>query len=109
MNSKQAYQIHAAICQALTHPLRLEIIDRLRDGEKNVTQLIEELAAPQTTVSRHLRILHSAGMALTHRQGVNTYYRLSSPRVITAYDEMHQYTIEYLARRSELFVNERDA
>ena len=36
MKSRRLYEIHADICQALTHPTRLEIIDLLRDGEKGV-------------------------------------------------------------------------
>ena len=44
MKSHRLYEIHAEICQALTHPIRLEIIDLLRDGEKGVSELVQELA-----------------------------------------------------------------
>lgn len=102
MRNKQLYQIHADICRTLTHPIRLEIIDRLREGEKSVTQLVAELDAPQGTVSRHLGVMRAKGVVLPRREGTNIYYRLGNPHVLTAYDAMHQFVMEYLAAQSGL-------
>lgn len=107
MNDKQIFQIHADICQALTHPIRLEIIESLREGEKSVTQLVEALQAPQGTVSRHLSIMRSKGVVVPRHEGTNVYYRLGSPRISAAYDEMHQFAVEYLTSRSEMITSER--
>ncbi len=57
MKDKQIFQLHADICQALTHLIRLEIINDLRNGEKSVAQLAAALQAPQGTVSPHLNIM----------------------------------------------------
>lgn len=104
MKDKQIFQIHADICHALTHPIRLEIIDQLRDGEKSVTQLAEELQAPQGTVSRHLGVMRAKGVVVPRREGPSIYYRLGSPRIIAAYDEMHWFAMEHLTAQSELFI-----
>ncbi len=102
MKDKQLYQIHAEICRTLIHPIRLEIIDLLRDGEMNVSQLVEAVGAPQGTLSRHLATMRSKGVVTCRREGTSIYYSLSSPRVMAAYDEMHQFAMEYLASQSEL-------
>ncbi len=102
MRNKQLYQIHADVCRTLTHPIRLEIIDCLREGEKSVTQLVAQLDAPQGTVSRHLSVMRVKGVVLTRREGTTIYYRLGSPYVLTAYDAMHQFAMEHLTAQSGL-------
>ena len=99
------YQIHADICHALTHPIRLEIIDSLREGEKSVTQLVEALQAPQGTVSRHLSLMRSKGVVVPRHEGQSVYYRLGSPRIMDAYNEMHQFAMEHLAAQANLFID----
>jgi len=102
MRDKQLYTIHADICKTLTHPVRLEILDELRDGEKTVSQLVDALGVAQSTVSRHLGIMRSSGVLISRREGLCIYYRLASPRIINAYDQMHQFALEYLAGQSNL-------
>ena len=105
MKDKQIFQLHADICQALTHPIRLEIIDNLRRGEKSVSQLAEALQAAQGTVSRHLSVMRTKGVVASRRAGTNVYYRLGSPRISAAYDEMHLFAVEYLAAQTKLLTD----
>jgi ArsR family transcriptional regulator len=105
MKDKQIFQLHADICQALTHPIRLEIIDNLRGSEKSVTQLADALQAPQGTVSRHLSVMRTKGVIVPRREGTSVYYRLGSPRISAAYDEMHRFAMEHLTAQSELLTN----
>jgi ArsR family transcriptional regulator len=101
MKDPRLYQIHAEICQALTHHIRLNIIDQLRGGEKSVNQLAEGIQIQQGTVSRHLSIMRAKGIVVPRRERTRVYYRLGSPRIITAYDEMHRFAMEHLAAQSE--------
>ena len=102
MKDKKLYQIHADICQTLTNPTRLQIIDQLRDDEKSVTQLAEAMETPQGTVSRHLSVMRAKGVVIPRREGSSVYYSLGSPRILTAYDQMHQFATEYLLAQSKL-------
>jgi ArsR family transcriptional regulator len=101
MKDNQLFRIHADICRALTHPIRLEIVHHLRGGEISVTQLTQKLHVPQGTVSRHLSIMRAKGIVVPRREGTSVYYRLGSPRIITAYDEMHRFVREHLATQSD--------
>lgn len=106
MKSKQLYQVHANICQSLTHPTRLEIVDCLRSREKSVTELTRELGIQQSMASRHLGVMRSTGIVLSRREGTIIYYRLGSPKIIEAYDLIHQYSQEHLSSQAALASDE---
>ncbi len=62
--------------RALSEPIRLRIIDRLRSGPKNVGEISESLGAEIVTVSHHLGILKNAGIVERERQGRFMLYKL---------------------------------
>ncbi len=81
---KQLFDMHAEVCKTLANPKRLEIIYALKDGELSVGDLVEELGIPKANVSQHLAMLRQRGVVLSKREGVNVYYRISSPKIIEA-------------------------
>lgn len=100
IKDREVYRIHAEICQALTHPTRLEIIDLLRREEKTVGRLAEEMGMPQSTISRHLRLMRAKGVVRTRREGQNVFYQLSNEKIIHAYDLIHQFVVDQINARS---------
>ena len=75
--------------KALADRTRRRIVGLLRDHELSVSELVEVLAQPQSTVSRHLRVLREAGLLRDRRDGVTVHYRLvrsPDPGVPTASD-----------------------
>lgn len=67
--------------QLLADPTRVRIVELLLEGEKNVTELVEALAAPQGRVSAHLACLKWCGFVQTRREGKFVYYRIVDGRV----------------------------
>jgi DNA-binding transcriptional ArsR family regulator len=63
--------------KALSEPLRLQIIDVLREGPQSVTQLSDRLGAEMVTTSHHLKILKNAGLVERKRDGRWIVYRLN--------------------------------
>lgn len=102
MAADQLYELHAKICRTLAHPKRLRIVDSLREEEKCVSDLVDHLGIPQATISRHLASMRQLGVVIARREGQHVYYRLASQKIITAYDTMHQFAMEYLSTRVEL-------
>ncbi len=102
IKDREIYQIHAEICQALTHSTRLEIIDHLRTNEKTVSMLTQEMAMPPSTISRHLRLMREKGIVQTRRDGPNVYYQLSNDKIIRAYDLIHQFVIDHFNAQSRM-------
>ncbi len=96
MAERDLYVLHAGICQTLAHPKRLEVIERLREGEMSVTDLAEALDISQPNLSQHLTLMRQKGIVTTRREGLNVYYRLASPKIVKACDLMREVLVEHL-------------
>jgi len=66
---------------ALSDPTRLALVDRLRNGERCVCELMDVLGAAQSRLSFHLRVLKDAGVVRDRREGRWIYYRLDAERL----------------------------
>ena len=67
--------------RVLGEPMRIKLLDRLREGDATVGELQEALGATQQNVSKHLGILHAAGMVSRTKQGNHARYSISDPSV----------------------------
>jgi ArsR family transcriptional regulator len=70
------FEKQAEIAQAMAHPLRLEIIDFLKDGEQCVCDIAEHIGAERSNVSRHLSLMVAAGVLEHRKEGLKVIYRL---------------------------------
>ena len=68
--------MHAAVLQTLADPTRLRIVEALRDGERAVNDIVQNVAIDQSGVSRHLRILQEAGFVRVRPDGQKRFYSL---------------------------------
>lgn len=75
----------AALAHALSDETRLGILAALRHGERCVCDLVSDLAAAQSRLSFHLRVLKEAGLVTDRRDGRWGFYTL----VPEAMDELH--------------------
>ncbi len=73
----------AELFSLLSTPIRLKIISSLCHGEKNVSQLLEDIDTTQPNMSQHLSTLYRAGVLGKRRDSTQIYYRLQSERVAT--------------------------
>ena len=63
--------------KALGDASRLSLLQCLCDGEKSVTELVEETGLAQANVSKHLRMLKGEGFVLARKNHRNTLYRMA--------------------------------
>jgi ArsR family transcriptional regulator len=70
------FEKQARIAQAIGHPLRLEIIDFLKDGEQCVCDIAEHIGAQRSNVSRHLSLMVAAGVLEHRKEGLKVIYWL---------------------------------
>jgi DNA-binding transcriptional ArsR family regulator len=85
------------IFKVLSEPMRIKILDSLRGGEKNVTELIKLTGSQQANVSKHLGIMRKAGVVSARRKGLNIFYSVKEKKFFTLCDNI----CDYLARRNE--------
>ena len=81
-------RFRAKIFNALSDPIRLEILDFLRDGEKCVCEITPHLNLVQPLVSRHLRILKNAGLVQRRKESTWHYYSLTDERINELIDKL---------------------
>ncbi len=65
----------------LSDSTRLAILRALMQGERNVTQVVEETGRNQANVSKHLKMLADAGLVARRKEGLQVFYRLGDPLV----------------------------
>jgi ArsR family transcriptional regulator len=88
-DSERAAQI-ADVLKALAHPVRLQIIALLCDGDAHVNAMAERLDIPQPIVSQQLRILRMRGLVDVAREGGLAVYHLTEPRLSQIVECMEQ-------------------
>ncbi len=71
----------AKLFSAISHPVRIRIIEELRAGELSVNDLQKSLGIPQAAVSQQLAILRNAGLVSEHRKGRLVYNKLRQDRL----------------------------
>ncbi|MDR3182922.1 MAG: metalloregulator ArsR/SmtB family transcription factor [Planctomycetaceae bacterium] len=76
----------AAVFKALAHPTRLQIVEKLAEGEQCVCVLLEMFDIDFSTISRHLSVLKNAGIVVADKQGKNVYYSLKCPCLLDMCD-----------------------
>lgn len=67
--------------RCLGEPLRIKLLDHLRDGEATVGELQEATGASQQNVSKHLGVLLAAGMVSRTKQGNRACYAITDETV----------------------------
>ena len=66
----------------LSEPTRIRIMHVICEQEKTVSQIVEELGASQTNVSRHLGIMHRSGVLARRKERNQVYYRTADPVMV---------------------------
>ncbi|MED1287642.1 MULTISPECIES: ArsR/SmtB family transcription factor [Bacillus cereus group] len=69
------YEKNAEVLKTLAHPIRIKILKELiTRGACNVTQIVDILGIPQSTVSQHLSKMKSQKLIMNDRKGLEVYY-----------------------------------
>lgn len=69
------------ILDALSDPTRLELLNYLSSGEHCICEILPAFQRSQSTISKHLNILHEAGILERKVDGKRTLYSVKDPRV----------------------------
>ncbi len=97
-------EMHADLCKTLGSPVRIEILQSLRDGEKTVGQIGQRLGLRQANVSQHLAVMRSRHIVITRKEGTNVYYAIANPKFMEACSLIKEVLIEQLKESERLTV-----
>ena len=96
------YERHAEMCKVFSNPLRLMVLDRLRETEMNVADLAAGLGQAVGTTSAHLLMMKRQGILVSRRDGKQIFYRLANPKILRAFDLLREIMREQIARQGDL-------
>jgi DNA-binding transcriptional ArsR family regulator len=82
----EAYDRQAEILKALAHPVRLQILDILRDGERCVCHIEAVLKLRQAYISQQLMTLRKVGLVSDRKDGLRVFYRITDRAVFRVLD-----------------------
>jgi len=74
-NARRSNRTEAAL-DALSEPTRRRVLELLRDGERSVRELTDDMRITQPAVSQHLRVLREAGLVSVRPLGARRLYRI---------------------------------
>lgn len=70
------FKIKADFLKGLAHPIRLQIIEYLKNGRASVGKLVKELGVEQSNLSRHLATLRDLGILEAEQEKTTVYYSI---------------------------------
>jgi ArsR family transcriptional regulator len=89
----------AKIFNALADPIRLEILECLRGGERCVCEIIPQVGIAQPLVSRHLAILKNCGLVNVRKVGNRRFYSVSDQDIFRVIDAVNAELVDALSKR----------
>jgi ArsR family transcriptional regulator len=99
---KHIFELHADVCKALGHPLRIEVIDILEKRELCFTDILEITGGLKSNLSQHLSVMTKKGILKTRREGQCVYFSLSSIKVAQACRLMREVLIGTLKKQNKV-------
>ncbi len=84
-----SYRLEAEVLKAIAHPVRLRILDALREDEECVCHLTALLKQRQAYVSQQLMFLRQAELIEDRKDGWRVYYRIKNPQIVEILDALN--------------------
>jgi ArsR family transcriptional regulator len=90
MNIKTAEYV-SEVLKAVAHPVRLQIIEILKDGQMCVGDIVKALGGKQAITSQQLNMMKDKGVLSCSRDGAKVYYRIENKNVIKLLNCIHDH------------------
>jgi ArsR family transcriptional regulator len=81
-NKQRVFKKQAEVINAMAHPVRIAIIDFLKDGEQCVCDIAAHIGSERSNVSRHLSVMVNAGILEYRKDGLKVIYKLKCPCIL---------------------------
>ena len=72
--------------KALGHPIRIKILELLREGERCVCEIVPGPEIEQPNISRHLNVLKKEGILSSRKEGLKVIYKVNDPEIYKVLD-----------------------
>jgi len=98
----EVFSRHAEMCKVFSSPIRLQILNILREREMSVSSLADRLGVAIGNLSQHLNMMKQRRVLVSRKDGNVVYYRLANPKMLKAFDLIREILFEQMQRESVL-------
>ena len=74
-------ELKATMLSGFSNKVRLQILESIKDQEKTVSQIVEEIDGSQSNISQHLACLKGCGIIVGRNEGKYCYYSLRNQHI----------------------------
>ncbi|MBL7214582.1 MAG: winged helix-turn-helix transcriptional regulator [Phycisphaerae bacterium] len=99
----------ADVLKAVAHPVRLQIIELLKQGEMCVGDLVERLGVPQAVASQQLGLMKDKQILQCRRDGTKAFYSIKNANVINLLHCVYHHCEREGSKTSETIQKEIDS
>lgn len=101
--TEHALELIAGKFKALSESARLRLILALKEGEKNVSTLVDETGLGQANTSRHLQLLLDVGIVGRRKEGLHVYYFIQDKNIFSLCSQVCGSLEKHHTRRARSF------
>jgi ArsR family transcriptional regulator len=88
---QQLSDFKAEFFKALAHPLRISILDALREGELTVNEISQRFDVEQANASQQLAVLRNRNIVVARKEGANVYYSVRDKSIFKVLDAAKEF------------------
>ena len=96
------FELQAEVIKAVAHPVRIAIVDFLKDREQCVCDIVTHVGAQRSNVSRHLAVMVNAGVLSFRKEGLKVIYKLETCCMLEFLECVAKVADQRTARRHRL-------
>jgi ArsR family transcriptional regulator len=100
--TRPIYKVKAEFFKTLGHPVRIRVLEVLREGERSVSELIPEVEVEPSHLSQQLAILRRANLVRSHKVGSSVIYSVTEPQIFELLEVAKSILTSSLSETKEL-------
>ena len=95
----QLFEKQAAIAKAIAHPVRVAVLEFVKNGEQCVCDIAEAVGSERSNLSKHLSIMVNAGVLASRKDGLKVMYCIKTPCVLKFMDCLKECLKEHMTEQ----------
>jgi len=100
-------EVKAEFFRAMAHPARIRILEVLSEGERSVSELVDELGLESSHMSQQLGVLRRAGLVRARKEGASSIYALTDRRLAKLLALSKEILLSYLTATAGMLSADR--
>lgn len=102
---EQDYSMQLKLVHGFSNKTRYNILMTLKDGEKNVTDILTLVGGSQSSISQHLACLKDCGLIDSRSEGKFIFYRITTTKIVSLLDIINDTSEDFSWNESSIECN----